>query len=155
GDVADDRQPEPGTTRLPAAGPVHTVEALEDALEVTGGNSDAVVLDGHVHRPAVGAAAAVDGGVIVGGLTGVVEQVVDRGDELAAVAVHCDPRRHLAHVEAHAAGVGRAAYLLDGLGHEQVHRHRLAHRGLLGFEPGEVEQVTDDVSDAVGLGLHA
>ena len=44
GDMAHDRQAEPRATRVAAAAVVDTVEALEDAVEVTGRDADAVVL---------------------------------------------------------------------------------------------------------------
>src|SRR5680860_1407575 len=43
GDMAHDRQAQAGAARGATARPVHAVEALEDALEVPGGNPDPVV----------------------------------------------------------------------------------------------------------------
>ena len=51
GDVADDRQPEPGAAGVAAAGAVDPVEAFEDALEVAGRDADAVIA--HDERDAV------------------------------------------------------------------------------------------------------
>ncbi len=45
GDVADDGEAEPGPSRLTAATVVHPVEALEDPLEVAGGDADPGVDD--------------------------------------------------------------------------------------------------------------
>ena len=45
GDVADDREPEPGAAGAAAAGLVDAVEALEDPLEVARRDPDAVVAD--------------------------------------------------------------------------------------------------------------
>ena len=49
GDVAHDRKPEPGAAGVAAPAVVDPVEALEDALEVTGGDADALVLDVEAH----------------------------------------------------------------------------------------------------------
>ena len=56
GDVADDGQAEAGAAGVPAAGPVDPVEALEDPLEVAGGDADAVVArpPSSAHAVAVG-----------------------------------------------------------------------------------------------------
>ena len=48
GHVADDGQAEAGAAGAPAAGPVDPVEALEDPLEVAGGDAHALVDDGQL-----------------------------------------------------------------------------------------------------------
>ena len=51
--VTDDRQTETGTAGLPRAGPVDAVEALEDPVEITIGDPDAVVVDDQFDAVAV------------------------------------------------------------------------------------------------------
>src|SRR5690606_27197049 len=86
GDVADDGEPEPGAAGLPAAGPVDPVEALEDALEVAGGDAGAVVAHGDLDRSAGEPRRDLDRRAGVAVLRGVVQQVVEGRHELAAVA---------------------------------------------------------------------
>src|SRR5690606_24917411 len=87
-DVAHDGQPEPGAAGLAAAGPIHPVEPLEDPLEVPAGDADAVIPDRHLHHAPVGAGADLHGGLGIGVLHRVLEQVVEGGHELATVADH-------------------------------------------------------------------
>ena len=54
-----------------------------------------------------------------------------------------------------AALVGRGAHPLDGVGHDEVHQHRLARRGLLGLDARQVEQVVDDAADPERLVVDA
>ena len=51
--------------------------------------------------------------------------------------------------------VRRGPHPLDGVGHHQVHQHRLAWRGLLGLDAGQVEQVVDDAAHPEGLVVDA
>src|SRR3954452_8742338 len=94
--VADDGEAAARAAGLPAAGTVDAIEALEDALEVARRNPHAVVLDGELYPAAVIAGADLYLLVVVGVLHGVVEEVVDGGHQLAAIAVH----RHLGRDQA-------------------------------------------------------
>jgi hypothetical protein len=51
--VFDDRQAESGAAGGPWAGPVDAVEALEDAVELSGGHPDSVVTDRELDQLAV------------------------------------------------------------------------------------------------------
>ena len=60
-DVPDDREPETGSSGLPAASTVHAVEALEDAFEVARRDPDAVIAHDQRDSVTVEAGADLDG----------------------------------------------------------------------------------------------
>ena len=97
-------------------------------------------LRGELHRAAV-----------VGELHGVLEQVVDGRDELAAVPEDRHGVGRLLELDLHLAVIGRGPYPLECLGHDERDEHRLARRCLLGLYPGEVEEVVDDPAHPEGL----
>ena len=88
-DVLDDRQPEPGAAGGAGARGVDPVEALEYALHVALGDSDALVGDrflqpARLPRPD----ADHDPGALGGVGDGVVDEVGHRGDKLRFIAQH-------------------------------------------------------------------
>ena len=94
GDVADDRQPEPGAAGRRGCGPVDAVEALEDAVEVAGPGCRC-----RGRRPSARPTSPStrtrtctdDAGVAV--LDGVLDEVAERRHELTAVAERRARRR--------------------------------------------------------------
>src|SRR5688500_6717897 len=84
GDVAHDGQSEPCAAGLAAPGLIDAVEALEDPLEVPGGDPDAPV--GHRDDRVIPTADLDgDGRVAVGVLDRVLQQVGDGGNELRRI----------------------------------------------------------------------
>src|SRR4051812_3256608 len=77
GHVPDDCQAESGTTSVACAGPVDPVKALEDAVEVAGGNADAVVNHVKLHPLGVAPHGDLHLRAAVRVLHGVLEEVVD------------------------------------------------------------------------------
>ena len=98
-------------------------------------------------------AGEADRAALVGELHRVLEQVVERGDELAAVAEDGHGRVGLLELDLDVALVGRGAHALDRLGHHEVHQDRLARRRFLRLDPRQVEEVVDDPADPEGLGV--
>ena len=94
-------------------------------------------------------------GVVVGVGDRVLQERVHGRDELAPVAHHGDRRRRLVQHDLDATLVRRGPHPLDGIGHHEVHQHRLARRRLLRLDAGQVEQVVDDAADAEGLVVDA
>ena len=84
--MAHDGQPQAGAAGGPAAAVVDSVEALEDALEVPGGDAHAGVGHRQADLLAVPAARDAHGAAVVGEGHGVLQQGVDGRDQLAAVA---------------------------------------------------------------------
>ena len=79
---------------VPAARSVDTVEALEDPVEVASGDADALVGDHDLDRLVVDTGAHLDDVAVVAVLDGVLDQVADRRDELAAVGAQPNRPRH-------------------------------------------------------------
>src|SRR5437764_13127969 len=75
GNVPHDGQPEAGAAGGPAARTVDTVEALEDPLQVTGGDADAMVPHRDRHGEPFDLGCEVDLAAFFGVLDGVVEEV--------------------------------------------------------------------------------
>src|SRR6476620_5346973 len=113
GHVAHDGQAQAGAARLPAAGPVDAVEALEDAVEVARRDADAVVPHDDVDPRAVRMGGHLDGAAGVGVLHAVLDQVGHRRHELAAIADGIEPARRLDDVDGDLALVGQVPDALD------------------------------------------
>src|SRR6187401_386656 len=116
GDVAHDRQPEPGAARVTAPGLVDAVEPLEDPVDVAGGDADALVGD-HDLDPTLGDARAhLDHTTVLAVLHRILHEVADRRHELALVGAHPDGLRWVDGHHLHAAsGVGDPATSDRGL----------------------------------------
>ena len=176
--VADDREAEAGASGLAAPTAVDAVEALEDALEVVGGDAHAPVGHRQPHDRAaehergvsrrgwptlvVGLGPGLDDlagdrhdGALGGVGDGVLEQGVEGADELAAIADDGHRRVELLDVEADGAVLGARLDPVDGLDDGEVDRHRVAGLAELGLETGEVEQVVDDPADPERLVVDA
>ena len=91
---------------------------------------------------------------LVGVLHCVLQQVVDRRHQLAAVADDGQPVSRLVDLDLDAPLLGCGTDALDRLGDEQVHRYRLPARLLLGLDARQLEQVVDRAADAEGLAEH-
>ena len=107
GDVADDRETEPRATGVAAAGPIDAVEALEDPVEVLGGDADAAVV--HARAPTSSAVDGADTNTLAPAfavLDRVVDQIADRRDELASIAEHGERRVGLVEVDPDVALLG-------------------------------------------------
>src|SRR5947209_19555572 len=154
GHVAHDGEAQPGAARVTTARPIDPVEALEDALVVARRDPDAVVLHRYLDPVAVCRAPQVHSTLGFGVLHCIVQEVVDGGHQLTAVAGHGDPAPDLADRQGYNARLGRGPHLLDGLADGDVYRDRLALGRLLGLETGEVEKVMDRATHTHGLGLH-
>ena len=128
----DDGEAETGATRRVAAALVHAVEALEDPLEVTGGDADAVVVDLDDRPPFPATAATVEARRCRSrrrtsprsraGCTGPTRAGGGhRGPPPAGRAPPCSiltPRL-----------LGGGPHTLDGLGHDQVDQRRAPRGG--------------------------
>src|SRR3954454_720978 len=89
--MPNDGQSEAGPTGRPAAGAVDSVETLEDAVEIALGNAHALIGDADLHPVADAPGAHLDRRAGLAVLHGVLDQVADGRDELAAVTANQEP----------------------------------------------------------------
>ena len=87
GHVSHDREPEPGSTGRPAAGPIDTVETLEDAIEVTLGDTDTLVDDDDLDHVCVVIDPDLTTPPGLAVLDRILDQVADCRHELSPVAI--------------------------------------------------------------------
>ena len=94
-------------------------------------------------------------GARVGVLHRVVEQVVIADTSWRRSPHHREPRRRRLDLDRDAPLLGRRPDPVGGLGDDEVHRHVVAPRLLVGLDPGQLEQVVDGAADPERLGEHA
>ena len=131
------------------AGGGAAVEPVEDRLAVVGRHAGAVVLDGDQHR--VPPLAQLDAGGALAVLGRVVEQVGDHPGQPALVGPDHHTREVGVDVDRHV-DVGREG---DGLDDQLVDPHLLeieVHHA--GVEAGDLEQVFDQLLEALDVGDH-
>ncbi len=134
---------------------VDSVEALEHPVEVVRRDADALVLDRDLDDRAVRAHA--DGDARVPGRVGdrVDEQVAQRGEQLALVAVD-EPLAGIARDELDVLAARLRAHLVDRAPHEVVDVDHLGPgQRVVTLQAGQVDDVLDEVAQARGLHLHA
>ena len=89
----------------------------------------------------------------VGELHCVLEQVVERRGQLAAVAEHRDRRGGFLEFDLDAPLLGRRPDSFCGFGHDEVDEHGFARWRLLVLDARQIQQVVDDPRDAECLGV--
>jgi hypothetical protein len=151
--VTHDRQPETGAAGVPAAGLVDAVEALEDPIVVAGGDPDPVVGDHQLGHGALHPHADLHRRARLAVLHRVLDQVAERRHELAPVARHAHPDRHVERGDVDAADVGERTDPLDRLPDHVLDVDQVADRFLTQLDPGELHEVVDRVGHSMRL-LH-
>jgi len=145
-------QAEAGALHLRLQGVPHLRELLEDALVVLGRDADAGVGDREHHRRAPGVELGADADLAaLGELERVGDQVAQDLRDLALVAVQgrqaerrLEAQRHaVAHQQRPQHAAQRAEQLLD-------REFRRVELHLAGLDLGEVEQVLDQLGEALG-----
>ena len=148
-------RPEPGAAGLATPRAVHAVEALEDAFEIAGRDTDAVIA--HDERDAVtdDLGADLDRLPRPGVLDRVVEQVHQRAAHLTPVARELDVGRLRGDDDRNVGEVGRGLHEIDRLGEQETHGNRRTGGGLLRLDLAQVEEIVDDARQTIGFAHHA
>src|SRR5262249_36600900 len=144
GHVADDGETETGAARLAAAGPVDSVEPLEDPVEVTRRDADAVVADLDVDPRPSGPGGNLHDRSGAGVLDAVLDEVGERRHGLTPVANRPESPRRLVDLDPDVVVVAQMADALDGLGRDEPDAHDLAVRRFAELDAGQLEQILDD-----------
>ncbi|EAU64887.1 hypothetical protein STIAU_5392 [Stigmatella aurantiaca DW4/3-1] len=152
-EVLDDGQAQAGSPHVPAATFVHPVEALEDAGQVLGLDAHARVLDAHHAAPVLLGPPDVHPPTGRGVFDGVVEQVEEHLLDGPLIAPGAQVRRHM-QLQANVLALGLRFDRVGGPGG----RDREGHVGepelhLARFEPGQLQQVLDELGEALGLAV--
>jgi hypothetical protein len=146
----DQRQAEPDTVDVHAApGAGAAVEPVEDRLAVLDRHAGALVLDRDQHVVTV--LPQLDPGGPVAVLGGIVEQIGDHPHQAPLVGPDHDARQVGVDVDGDV-GVGRHGDRLDDeLGEPHLLEVEVHHAGV---EARDLEQVLDEVTEAVDVGNH-
>ena len=152
-DGLDDIQPQAHAVPVLAAGAVGLVEAVEHQGDLLRGNGVSVVADGHVGLPRPGHHRDAQGGLRVGELDGVVQQVVAHLSDGVGVAPHL-------HRVVGKLGVHVQVPVVDlGLQAHQHPEHDLGDVELLlggdplaGLETAQVQHLAHQPGEPPGLG---
>ena len=114
-DVTNDRQTEAGAPRVSAAGPIDSVEPLEDPIEVAGGMPTPVSLTTISIQPDVAARLDDDLRARIAVLDRVLDQVADCGHQLTMAADNMEVAWILRDVDGDAVLLGRSLCPHDGI----------------------------------------
>ena len=154
GDVLDDREPEAGAAGGAVAGRVDAVEPLEDAVDVLGGDADALVDHRDLDLLALGAGGDDHPGTPARVGDGVGDEVAHRGADLLLRAE--DLQAVLAaRLDGDLLGGGLHGAGVDGGGDRgvEVDHDRLLER-VVALEAGELDDLLHQLGQAVALGEH-
>jgi hypothetical protein len=151
GHVLDDRQAQARPAGAGCPRLVHPVEALEHSVTVLAWNADPTVGDGDLGEPRAGAGGHGDPGRpgAVGHRIG--QQVRHGGRQLPLDPAHHEPVLP-ADGDLDLLGARRRTGAVHGLGDHRVDVHGLEFRQrLAALEPGQVDQLTHEAAEPVGL----
>ena len=159
-DAAADGEAETGAALLAGVGGLDLLEAVEDAVELVGGDAAAFVDDFEEDGVGGGFGVDADGGGDGGELDGVGEEIGEDLKDAVGVAVEEEgfgigglgDGEGFEH-EVDGVGVGHGGHGVDGLLGE-VAKGAAANlqRGAAGLHALEVEDVVDEADEAVGVG---
>src|SRR5262249_28758759 len=135
--------------------PIDAVEAFEDAFEVAGRNTNAVIANNERHAVAVDARTDLDAVAGTGVLDRVVEQVDDGAAQLARVAHNLHVGRFWFDADRHVRGVGGTLHEVDALRDEHAHRYRFARGSFLRFDRRKIEEIVDHLRQAIDFAYHS
>ncbi len=159
-DAAADGEAETGAALLAGVGGLDLLEAVEDAVELVGGDAAAFVDDLEEDGVGGGLGVDADGGGDGGELDGVGEKIGEDLEDAVGVAVEeesfgigslGDGERF--ELEVDGVGVGHGGHGVDGLLGEIAQGAAAdLQRGAAGLHALEVENVVDEADEAVGVG---
>ena len=135
---------------------IHAVEALEDPELLGLGDADALVHDGELDRRTVHAVDTDhDARPVLAVRHGVVHEIAQRHHELALAAEHGNIAG-AGLLECDVPAGGDRTCSIERCAHHVVERDRLGRgQRVIGLQPRQLEQLTDELGQAGGLDLHA
>jgi len=158
GDVLHDGEPEAVAAIGPAARIVHSVEAFEDSIDFCGWDPDAVVrhgdLDVVVVAPGLDMRGDNNTGARVGICHGVLHKIANRYSELAGAAQYPRPS-NASHGEGDPIPFSVEPAAIDRFGQHLVNVNDLRiDQRVVGLKSGQLDDLTDEISEPSGLDTH-